>query len=57
MTTVRFIMRWFYNKSAKPKFRPAPAVSMSAKTQAVHAAQPPPEAPKRNLANPIRWHI
>jgi len=57
MTTVRFIMRWFYNKSAQAKPRIHAARAADPKTEAASVTNSESPARKRKFGNPIRWHI
>ncbi len=57
MTTVRFLMRWFYDKSAQAKLRIQPARAADPKTEAASVSNSESPVPKRKFGNPIRWHI
>ncbi|MGZ5519457.1 MAG: hypothetical protein ACXWKG_13040 [Limisphaerales bacterium] len=57
MTTVRFLMRWFYDKSAQAKPRIQPARAAVPKTEAAPMTNSESPPSKRKFGNPVRWHI
>jgi len=57
MTTVRFLMRRFYDKSARSKLRVEAVRAVPIKVQAGPSAKPKARALQIEWGNPVRWHF
>jgi hypothetical protein len=57
MTTVRFLMRRFYDKSARTKLRAEPVGEVPLKLQPVLNPKSKTQELQIKWGNPVRWHI
>jgi hypothetical protein len=57
MTTVRFLMRRFRDKSAQTKLRPDVAPPVPIKVQPLLVPKPKSQELQIKWGNPVRWHI
>jgi hypothetical protein len=57
MTTVRFLMRRFYDKSARQRLRTDVTRAVPVKVPSVPVSKPEAQELRIKWGNPVRWHF